>query len=121
MHSYDSAWRAAEIRAVLLDELEKIRKEEGAESLTEVTKDMHMYPDLHGTRRTHTRRCIASLTNILRRKPLAHRRPAHARIPRRPHARKHTHPFRTRRFHPPLTLPAACAAGRRVERPRTQI
>ena len=58
MRSNDSTWRAAETHTVLLDELEKIRKEEGAESLTEVTKDMHMYPDLHGARRTHTRTCI---------------------------------------------------------------
>ena len=35
--------------AVLHDELEKLRVEAGAESFTELTKDMHMYPDLHGT------------------------------------------------------------------------
>ena len=35
---------------VLHDELEKLRVEEGAESYTELTKDMHFYPDLHGNR-----------------------------------------------------------------------
>ena len=35
-------------RLVLHDELEKLRKENGAESLTELTKDLHFYPDLHG-------------------------------------------------------------------------
>ena len=33
---------------VLAEELEKLRQKEGAETLTEVTKDMHLYPDLHG-------------------------------------------------------------------------
>ncbi|KAJ7229081.1 hypothetical protein GGX14DRAFT_692885 [Mycena pura] len=33
---------------VLTDTLEKLRIEEGAESLTELTKDMHLYPDFHG-------------------------------------------------------------------------
>ena len=35
--------------SVLHDELAKLRKENGAESFTELTKDMHFYPDLHGT------------------------------------------------------------------------
>ena len=35
--------------AVLHDELEKLRQEAQVESFTELTKDMHMYPDLHGT------------------------------------------------------------------------
>jgi hypothetical protein len=34
--------------AVLHDELEKLRQEAQVESFTELTKDMHMYPDLHG-------------------------------------------------------------------------
>lgn len=34
--------------AVLRDTLEEIRKAEGAESFTEVIKDIHFYPDLHG-------------------------------------------------------------------------
>lgn len=34
--------------SVLADQLEKLRIEAGAESLTELTKDMHFYPDLHG-------------------------------------------------------------------------
>ncbi|KAI0699834.1 Pentulose kinase [Cytidiella melzeri] len=38
------------IHNVLHDELEKLRKENGAESFTELTKDMHFYPDLHGNR-----------------------------------------------------------------------
>jgi hypothetical protein len=33
---------------VLHDQLVKIQKEEGFETFTEVIKDMHMYPDLHG-------------------------------------------------------------------------
>ena len=33
---------------VLAEELEKLRQKVGAETLTEVTKDMHLYPDLHG-------------------------------------------------------------------------
>ncbi|KAJ3536076.1 hypothetical protein NM688_g6884 [Phlebia brevispora] len=42
--------RKTSIHEVLHDELEKLRVEEKAESLTEVTKDMHFYPDLHGNR-----------------------------------------------------------------------
>ena len=34
---------------VLHDELEKLKKEKNVESFTELTKDMHFYPDLHGT------------------------------------------------------------------------
>lgn len=33
---------------VLHDELEKLRAEEKVDSFTELTKDMHFYPDLHG-------------------------------------------------------------------------
>ncbi|KAL5508501.1 hypothetical protein ACEPAH_6120 [Sanghuangporus vaninii] len=38
------------IHTVLANELERQRKEKGLESLTELTKDMHLYPDLHGNR-----------------------------------------------------------------------
>jgi len=38
------------IHSVLADQLEKLRTEAGVESLTELTKDMHFYPDLHGNR-----------------------------------------------------------------------
>ncbi|KAJ3975946.1 Pentulose kinase [Lentinula raphanica] len=38
------------IFAVLQDLLQKMKKENGVESLTELTKDMHFYPDLHGNR-----------------------------------------------------------------------
>lgn len=34
--------------SVLAEILENQKTESGAESWTEVTKDMHMYPDLHG-------------------------------------------------------------------------
>lgn len=33
---------------VLNDKLEELQKEEGVSSRTELTKDMHFYPDLHG-------------------------------------------------------------------------
>lgn len=33
---------------VLNDKLEELKKEEGVSSRTELTKDMHFYPDLHG-------------------------------------------------------------------------
>lgn len=42
--------RKTNIHAVLHDELEKLRQEAQVESFTELTKDMHMYPDLHGNR-----------------------------------------------------------------------
>ena len=35
---------------MLHDELERLRVEEGVDSFTELTKDMHLYPDLHGNR-----------------------------------------------------------------------
>ncbi|KAJ4472041.1 Pentulose kinase [Lentinula aciculospora] len=38
------------IFAVLQDLLQKMKKENGVESLTELTKEMHFYPDLHGNR-----------------------------------------------------------------------
>ncbi|KAI0075433.1 Pentulose kinase [Panus rudis PR-1116 ss-1] len=38
------------IHEVLNKELEKMRDQEGVESFTELTKDMHFYPDLHGNR-----------------------------------------------------------------------
>ncbi|KAL0062626.1 hypothetical protein AAF712_010463 [Marasmius tenuissimus] len=38
------------IHAVLYDILQNLKKEAGVESLTELTKDMHFYPDLHGNR-----------------------------------------------------------------------
>ena len=34
---------------IVHDELEKLRQEAQVESFTELTKDMHMYPDFHGT------------------------------------------------------------------------
>lgn len=36
------------IHIVLANELERQRKEKKFETLTELTKDMHLYPDLHG-------------------------------------------------------------------------
>ncbi|THH01759.1 hypothetical protein EW026_g1009 [Hermanssonia centrifuga] len=42
--------RKTSIHEVLHDELEKLQAELGAESFTEITKDMHFYPDLHGNR-----------------------------------------------------------------------
>ncbi|KAI0319179.1 Pentulose kinase [Amylostereum chailletii] len=42
--------RNANIHQVLRDTLEEIKKEEGAASWTEMLKDMHFYPDLHGNR-----------------------------------------------------------------------
>lgn len=33
---------------VLLEVLEKLRQEKQVESLTELTKDIHFYPDFHG-------------------------------------------------------------------------
>ncbi|KAJ3987591.1 Pentulose kinase [Lentinula detonsa] len=38
------------IFSVLQDLLQKMKEENGVESLTELTKDMHFYPDLHGNR-----------------------------------------------------------------------
>ncbi|KAJ7067904.1 hypothetical protein C8F01DRAFT_1333607 [Mycena amicta] len=38
------------IYAILTETLEKLRVEEGVETLTELTKDMHLYPDFHGNR-----------------------------------------------------------------------
>ncbi|KAF9242914.1 hypothetical protein BU15DRAFT_60201 [Melanogaster broomeanus] len=38
------------IHQVLLDVLEKLRGENHVESLTELTKDIHFYPDFHGNR-----------------------------------------------------------------------
>ncbi|KAI0092507.1 Pentulose kinase [Irpex rosettiformis] len=38
------------IHSVLHDELVKLRRENGVESNTELTKDLHFYPDLHGNR-----------------------------------------------------------------------
>lgn len=34
--------------AVLQEILEKLRLEKGVDSLVELTKDLHIYPDLHG-------------------------------------------------------------------------
>ncbi|OBZ71867.1 hypothetical protein A0H81_08080 [Grifola frondosa] len=45
-----AALQKINIHEVLQAELEKLRVEAGAESLTELTKDMHLYPDLHGNR-----------------------------------------------------------------------
>ncbi|KAI0922037.1 hypothetical protein AcW1_004143 [Taiwanofungus camphoratus] len=42
--------RKADIHEVLHDELEKLCLEAKVESWTELTKDMHFYPDLHGNR-----------------------------------------------------------------------
>ncbi|TFK43052.1 Pentulose kinase [Crucibulum laeve] len=38
------------IHTVLQELLEKLRVESGVESLTELTKDLHIYPDFHGNR-----------------------------------------------------------------------
>ncbi|KAG6916575.1 hypothetical protein DXG01_006346 [Tephrocybe rancida] len=38
------------IHIILQDILEKLRVEHGVETLTELTKDLHMYPDFHGNR-----------------------------------------------------------------------
>ncbi|THH11285.1 hypothetical protein EW145_g762 [Phellinidium pouzarii] len=38
------------IHLVLANQLEKLRQEKGVETLTELTKDLHFYPDLHGNR-----------------------------------------------------------------------
>lgn len=35
---------------MLQELLETLRKKEGVESLTELTRDLHFYPDLHGNR-----------------------------------------------------------------------
>ena len=43
------------ITLVLHDELERLREEKKAENLTELTKDLHFYPDLHGTRHRNTK------------------------------------------------------------------
>ncbi|PIL36645.1 hypothetical protein GSI_00334 [Ganoderma sinense ZZ0214-1] len=42
--------RNTNIHDVLHDELERLREEKNAENLTELTKDLHFYPDLHGNR-----------------------------------------------------------------------
>ncbi|KAH8074935.1 hypothetical protein BXZ70DRAFT_1056364 [Cristinia sonorae] len=42
--------RKTNIHEVLHDELEKLRVQEKVDSFTELTKDMHFYPDLHGNR-----------------------------------------------------------------------
>lgn len=34
---------------VLLEVLEKLRQEKQVDSFTELTKDIHFYPDFHGT------------------------------------------------------------------------
>ncbi|KAI5122182.1 hypothetical protein M0805_007079 [Coniferiporia weirii] len=38
------------IHTVLANQLEKLRQEKGVETLTELTKHLHFYPDLHGNR-----------------------------------------------------------------------
>jgi ribulose kinase len=38
--------------SVLQDILEKLRIEKGVDTLTELTKDLHMYPDFHGVHHT---------------------------------------------------------------------
>ncbi|KAI0346965.1 Pentulose kinase [Trametopsis cervina] len=45
-----AAEQQTSIHTVLHDELEKLRVENGVDSFTELTKDMHFYPDLHGNR-----------------------------------------------------------------------
>jgi ribulose kinase len=40
--------RKSNIHQVLHDQLVKIQEEEGAETFTDVVKDVHMYPDFHG-------------------------------------------------------------------------
>lgn len=38
---------------VLEEELERLRKEQGVESLIELTRDLHFYPDLHGMKENY--------------------------------------------------------------------
>ncbi|KAH9921515.1 Pentulose kinase [Epithele typhae] len=47
-----AAERKTNIHDVLHDELERLRSEVEAENLTELTKDLHFYPDLHDPRMT---------------------------------------------------------------------
>ncbi|KDR74484.1 hypothetical protein GALMADRAFT_99536 [Galerina marginata CBS 339.88] len=42
--------RGMNVHAVLQELLEKIRVEHNADTLTELTKDLHLYPDFHGNR-----------------------------------------------------------------------
>ena len=37
------------IHVLLAETLESLKQEAGVESLVELTKDVHFYPDLHGT------------------------------------------------------------------------
>jgi ribulose kinase len=37
------------IHAVLAEKLDELKREAGVRSLTRLTKDLHFYPDLHGT------------------------------------------------------------------------
>ena len=50
LHSPFWVYKAAEYDLqVLRDTLEEIRVKEGADSWTQMLKDLHFYPDLHGT------------------------------------------------------------------------
>ena len=58
---------------VLAEELEKLRQKVGAETLTEVTKDMHLYPDLHG-KSNYLYPCLVYILRVilLVRKPITY-------------------------------------------------
>ena len=66
---------------VLAEELEKLRQKVGAETLTEVTKDMHLYPDLHG-KSNYLNPCFDYMLRLylLARKPITHSRPYNERL-----------------------------------------
>jgi ribulose kinase len=53
-----------EVYDVLRDVLEQTRKERGLENVTEVTKDLHFYPDLHGGLRSRPR-WVTKLTTMM--------------------------------------------------------
>lgn len=97
-------------RTVLANELEKLRQEKGVDTLTELTKNMHLYPDLHGKLNepiynlSSHHPFILKTKNIThthkkKRQPLPHRRPDHDRLHLRAHARQL--PLRPRAEIPP--------------------
>ena len=48
LHSVFCIRQPAELQVVLNEKLDELVKLEGVSSRTELTKDLHMYPDLHG-------------------------------------------------------------------------
>ena len=64
---------------VLHDELERLRSEVKAENLTELTKDLHFYPDLHGEYGIISP-CIMHSDHWASREPLSACRPSNDRI-----------------------------------------